>query len=155
MTTAVTGARVGLTWTQFADANKHRSPQKLRLQTRPLKAGAPIRTLATLATKVGHRFWDWRASFVSASAIGPRGCTAHVWRADPARGQYGGLLTSRVGGRRATYPDKTVARGDLQAALACTRRGHAFLARTAGEELVTSEDGQTVVGGDAVVTRLR
>ena len=150
MTAVASEHRVRLTWTQYVDPNSRRAPQTIRLQTRSIRAGAPVRTLATQATHVSGRTWD--PDFATATAIGADGCRIQVWTAD-ATGIYGGVLTSVAAGHRATYPDAQVARSDVQAAPACAATGHAFLARTANERVATEDDGQYLVGGDIVVVR--
>ncbi len=155
MIATASNGRVRLLWTQLADRNQHHSPATLRLQTRGLAKGAEVHTLATQRTNLRTKRWDWGADFATALALGPKGCQVEVWRADAEGQTYGGLLTSLTAGHGATYPDPTPARADLEAATVCANGGHAFLARTANQKLDIQDDGQYVVGGDVMVSRLR
>jgi hypothetical protein len=155
LTAATSGGQVRMLWTQLADRHRHGSPGTLRLQTRKLARGSVVRTLDSQPTNVGTKWWDRGEDFATALALGPKGCQVEVWRADAEGQRYGGLLTSLASGRRATYPDPTPARADLEAATACTNGGRAFLARTANQRLDIEDDGQYVVSGDVMVTQLR
>jgi len=152
MQIATSGGQVRMTWTQYADPNAQRAPQKLLLQSRGVAAGSTLTTLDTQATDVHGT--DWDADFLSATAIGA-GCRVQAWRVDAAGSTTGSALTSLVAGQRASYADGTTARYDLEAATACTTTGHAYLARTIHQRISTDEGGQYVTGGDVVVTRLR
>lgn len=143
----VHGGQLRLAWVQYADADAHRYPQLLKLQTQVIAPTAgSTATLSSVPTSRA-RLADDNVDFDLAH--GQAGCYGVAWR--DRRGATTSVLHAWHNGTATSFADARKPDSyEVQGQIACTGTGSAYVARTTNQVV----SGDTPTGGDVTVSRL-